>query len=68
MNHKIALAQKAELLNFLPIESNDLNILYVVDPNDRRKILISNTTGKMILTRNQARTMIDELKGILEAF
>ena len=68
MTNKVALARKAEILNLLPIESEDINLLYVLDPEDKKRILISNTTGKMILSRAQARTMIDELQGILEAF
>ncbi len=68
MTDKVTLARKAEKLNLLPVESDDSNIMYVLDPHDKKRIFIYSTSGRMIITRNQARTMIDELKGILEAF
>lgn len=59
---------KAHEWGFLAIDSDANGMGYVIDPDDRNRILIATNAGRVIMTKNQALTFAREIGDIANMY
>lgn len=53
---------------FVTIESEAKGLGYIIDPRDKKRIMLASASGGMIVTRKQLRAIALEAGEIMEVF